>query len=99
MRFLMKPKHPLHPPYASNVLFVAFMLLVLGGTAAGEDLKDVSAGSVFKLVEGYVDAQGVLIYFKAFGHGPPLLILHGGPGASHDYFLPHLLPLARTSRL
>src|SRR5258707_8684218 len=75
------------------------MLLVLGGAAAEEDLKDVSAGSVFKLEEGYVDTQGALIYFKTFGHGPPLLILHGGPGASHDYFLPHLLPFARTSRL
>jgi proline iminopeptidase len=27
------------------------------------------------------------------------MIIHGGPGASHDYFLPHLLPLMRTSRL
>lgn len=42
---------------------------------------------------------GVLIYYKSFGKGPPLLVLHGGPGASHDYFLPHLLPLARKNRL
>jgi proline iminopeptidase len=27
------------------------------------------------------------------------VILHGGPGASHDYFLPYLLPLARQHRL
>jgi proline iminopeptidase len=27
------------------------------------------------------------------------VILHGGPGASHDYFLPYLLPLARTNKL
>jgi proline iminopeptidase len=27
------------------------------------------------------------------------LIVHGGPGASHDYFLPYLLPLARSHRL
>jgi proline iminopeptidase len=27
------------------------------------------------------------------------VILHGGPGASHDYFLPYLLPLARKNRL
>jgi proline iminopeptidase len=49
--------------------------------------------------EGYVDAHGVMIYYTAFGHGAPLLIVHGGPGASHDYFLPHLIPLARTNRL
>jgi len=27
------------------------------------------------------------------------MILHGGPGASHDYFLPYLLPLALKNRL
>jgi proline iminopeptidase len=27
------------------------------------------------------------------------MIVHGGPGASHDYFLPYLLPLARHYRL
>jgi len=35
----------------------------------------------------------------AVGHGAPLMIVHGGPGASHDYLLPYLLPLMRTSRL
>jgi proline iminopeptidase len=27
------------------------------------------------------------------------MIVHGGPGASHNYFLPYLLPLMRTNRL
>ena len=46
-----------------------------------------------------MDANGVLIYYEAFGKGAPLVIVHGGPGASHDYFLPYLLPLARDNRL
>src|SRR5215831_5295070 len=54
---------------------------------------------VLEIEEGYIDANGALIYYKAFGVGRPLMILHGGPGASHDYFLPHLVPLARTNRL
>jgi len=58
-----------------------------------------SSPNVFKSEDGYVDANGVLIYYKAFGSGRPLLIVHGGPGASHDYFLPYLAPLARTNRL
>ena len=55
--------------------------------------------AVYPQQEGYVDAHGVLIYYKALGKGEPLVVVHGGPGASHDYFLPYLLPLARTNRL
>jgi len=59
----------------------------------------VVAGNVSPIQEGYVDANGVLIYFAEFGHGPSLVVLHGGPGASHDYLLPWLLPLARSNQL
>lgn len=46
-----------------------------------------------------MDANGVLIYYMIVGKGEPLMVVHGGPGASHDYFLPYLLPLARSNRL
>lgn len=59
----------------------------------------ISAAGVYDIQEGFVDAHGVMIYYKSIGQGTPLLILHGGPGASHDYFLPYLLPLARQNRL
>src|SRR5262249_37862179 len=68
------------------------------GQKPGEPGKAKPA-PVHRIEEGYVDAGGGLIYYKAFGQGEPLLILHGGPGASHDYFLPHLVPLARHNRL
>jgi proline iminopeptidase len=54
---------------------------------------------VYLVQEGFVDANGVMIYYKTFGRGAPLVILHGGPGNSHDYFLPYLLPLARHNRV
>jgi proline iminopeptidase len=57
------------------------------------------SANVFPMQEGFVDASGVMIYYKIVGRGEPLLIVHGGPGASHDYFLPYLLPLARTNKL
>ena len=53
----------------------------------------------YSISEGYVEANGFWIYYKAFGRGAPLVILHGGPGASHDYLLPHLAPLGRRNRL
>ena len=40
-----------------------------------------------------------MLYYMALGRGEPLMILHGGPGASHEYFLPYLLPLARHNRV
>jgi pimeloyl-ACP methyl ester carboxylesterase len=49
----------------------------------------------YQTQEGFVDARGVLIYYRILGQGSPLVVVHGGPGASYDYFLPYLLPLAR----
>jgi proline iminopeptidase len=57
------------------------------------------ATNVFPIQEGFVDANGVMIYYEIVGRGAPLMIVHGGPGASHDYFLPYLWPLARTNKL
>ncbi|MFI5098077.1 MAG: proline iminopeptidase-family hydrolase [Candidatus Acidiferrales bacterium] len=57
------------------------------------------ASNVYPVQEGFVDVSGLMIYYKTIGRGAPLMIVHGGPGASHDYFLPYLLPLARTNRL
>jgi proline iminopeptidase len=53
----------------------------------------------YPMHEGWVDARGVMIYYETVGRGAPIVIVHGGPGATHDYFLPFLLPLARRNRL
>jgi proline iminopeptidase len=55
--------------------------------------------AVYPQERGFVDANRVMIYYQLLGRGEPLMIVHGGPGASHDYFLPYLLPLARHYRL
>ncbi len=62
-------------------------------------VQPTTPANVYPQQEGYVDANGLMIYYKTIGKGDPLLILHGGPGASHDYFLPYLLPLARHNQL
>jgi proline iminopeptidase len=53
----------------------------------------------YPIQEGYIDSGGILIYYTTIGRGAPIVIVHGGPGGSHDYFLPYLLPLARQNRL
>jgi proline iminopeptidase len=70
---------------------------MLGQTPPSQ--HSASPANVYAINEGFVDAHGVLIYYVSFGKGAPLMIVHGGPGASHDYFLPYLLPLARHNRL
>jgi proline iminopeptidase len=72
---------------------------LLLGTLLLVALAQAQTPSVYPLEDGFVDAHGVLIYYQTLGQGSPLLIVHGGPGASHDYFLPYLLPLARHHKL
>lgn len=45
--------------------------------------------------EGYVAVPGGRVWYQLVGEGRgvPLLVLHGGPGGTHDYFAP-LIPLA-----
>jgi proline iminopeptidase len=79
--------------------------VVLGGVvvaatcAVSAYAGDTRTAATYAPQEQYVDVHGVLIYTVSIGRGAPLVILHGGPGASHDYFLPYLLPLARSHRL
>lgn len=75
-------------------LFFASSLAQTPKSAAG-----APRANVYPIQEGFVDAKGVLIYYTIVGKGEPLMVVHGGPGASHDYFLPYLLPLARTNKV
>src|SRR5579862_9390736 len=87
--------------FASLVVSFATVLALLPAALTAQDKANSASptASVYFIQEGYVDANGVMIYYKSFGKGAPLVIVHGGPGASHDYFLPYLLPLARQNRL
>src|SRR2546425_12247153 len=48
--------------------------------------------------EATVDLNGVRLYTRRVGHGPPVVVLHGGPGAHHDYLLPQYDLLAEGGR-
>lgn len=43
-----------------------------------------------KITEGYMPFQGYQTYYRIIGEAKnntaPLLLLHGGPGSSHNYF-------------
>jgi proline iminopeptidase len=43
--------------------------------------------------------RGVDLFERRIGSGPPIVVLHGGPGAHHDYLLPGFDRLARGRTL
>ena len=52
-------------------------------------------------VSGFTSTTPVPLYWAEYGppNATPLLVLHGGPGALHDYLLPQMLALADAYRL
>jgi proline iminopeptidase len=44
--------------------------------------------------EGMVAVRGVELFVRRVGQGSPAVVLHGGPGAHHDYLLPGFDALA-----
>lgn len=58
-------------------------------------LASPSSGQVTK-TEGVREINGTKLFVRVFGRGEPLLVVHGGPGLNHTYFLPHLESLAEN---
>lgn len=49
--------------------------------------------------EGTAAVRGVELFVRTAGDGPDVVVLHGGPGAHHDYLLPQFDALADVRRL
>src|SRR5690348_18425423 len=49
--------------------------------------------------ETLVQLNGVRLYTRHVGNGPSVVVLHGGPGAQHDYLLPQYDRLAEGRTL
>src|SRR6059036_2275145 len=50
------------------------------------------------LTETTVQLNGVRLYTRRVGHGRPVVVVHGGPGAHHDYLLPQYDHLTEVDR-
>src|SRR5579859_2734575 len=77
------------------MLTVAALFLLAAEPSAGIPNTPVDLPAA----EGWVTRNNVMLWYLSVGKGPPLLVLHGGPGNSHDYLMPWLVPLARTNRV
>jgi proline iminopeptidase len=48
---------------------------------------------------GQIEVRGVELFVRRLGAGPPVVVLHGGPGADHEYLRPGFDALARGHEL
>lgn len=47
----------------------------------------------------YLTTNSGSLFYKSIGKGPPLIVIHGGPGLSHDYLLPGMEIFAEYHQL
>src|SRR2546427_11559481 len=59
----------------------------------------MSAAEPTPAVAATVELDGVRLFTRRAGDGPPVVMLHGGPGAHHDYLLPQYDLLAQGRSL
>src|SRR2546425_8806450 len=59
----------------------------------------MNAAEATQAVAATVELDGVRLFTRRAGDGPPVVVLHGGPGAHHDYLLPQYDLLARRRTL
>jgi proline iminopeptidase len=67
-------------------LFILFSLMAVNVFAQGD-------------FAGLKKLNGTSIFLSVRGSGEPLLVLHGGPGLNHSYFIPFLKKLEEKHRL
>ena len=86
-----------HPAW----LLLPGCLMVLQGGCRDSAPPPPVGGAAVAAAEGYVDAGGgVQLFFRILGTGrDTMVVLHGGPGLSMDYFVEDLSPLATRHTL
>ena len=73
-----------------KVVWCSVALLILTSCEKSKELT---------IEEGLREINGTQLYTKVMGEGEPIVILHGGPGMDHTYFLPQMAELAETHKL
>ena len=79
--------------------FTFLRLIVILTVLAGLSAEAGEKAKKLKVEEGMKAINGTELYYKSIGEGTPIVILHGGPGLDHSYFLPQMAQLARHYRL
>lgn len=82
---------------AIQITFISSLIFFL--SCKGPDSHTANEIEQIQIQSGTIEHQGASIYYRSIGKGEPILLLHGGPGMDHSYFLPHMDELADTYQL
>jgi proline iminopeptidase len=59
----------------------------------------ISQTCIAQYKDTMLSVNGTSLFIREIGTGTPIIIVHGGPGLNHTYFLPHLNALSKKYRL
>ncbi len=82
---------------STMVLLGAVVGLPRGAETASK--QDAAPGMEGHGSGAYVSINGKKLWYESEGDGPPLVLIAGGPGRSHDYLHPWFSSLARNRRV
>jgi proline iminopeptidase len=79
-----------------RVALPVILMLPLASCTTSRHSPDPARGAAAEVLEGFADAgDGVRLFYRTIGTGrDTVVVIHGGPGLSSDYFADHLSPLA-----
>lgn len=53
----------------------------------------------YEFTSEFINLPHGKLYYEGYGHGEPLIIIHGGPGLSHNYLKPQMLQLSKKYQI
>lgn len=71
--------------YSTLTTFILGLIILIDTCSYGQ--------SILQDKTKYIDVDGAKLFVRLVGNGKPIIIVHGGPGMSHDYLAPQLIDL------
>lgn len=82
---------------------IYFVLIILTLTACSDSKKEtednmpISAAKNTEMTSGYSEVNGLKMYYEIYGHGKPIVLIHGG-GSTIETNFEKLIPLLSKTR-
>lgn len=78
-----------------TALLVAYLCVPLYGAAS--NTSNILHTNQAAIKETFINAGDAKLFCRIAGKGQPVIVIHGGPGLTQDYLLPHMYELAKNN--